>query len=127
MKLPGIEYGSVPDASASVGRAVDAFSGMGKVISTGLEMYGKELIKTQTMEAQAKLDERLTAAHNDITSRKVFTAKEAKDALGDNISQLAPAARKELEAKADGDQVPSWVVAGALFDQQAKTALDEAA
>jgi len=133
MRLPGISYErAVSDSSASAA-APEALSKTSQSIAQGLEAFGRELVRTQMMQARARLSSSLDEIDRDLSGKPYVSAKEIRDALGDDIERLPPGVREMLEVttpsgeKVDNDQIPTWAVRGALFERRASAALDSAA
>ena len=66
------------------------------------------------MQAQAKLQTGLYDLGRELDSREFITVKEAKEAIGDDLTKLPPEAQQMLDAN-DSAQVPMWVAASAIY------------
>lgn len=137
MKLPEIEYGPVQTVSQELPRLDAAQRRAAGVISEGLTRYGMELVKVESQAAAAELAEGLATIEGDLTSRRYVSTKELRDALGGDLGTLPPGLRERVTQKAldlntgemveaDRDDIPTWEVAGVLFDRRAKQLLDTA-
>jgi hypothetical protein len=132
VKLPEIEYGggvpSVGNAYERVGAAGQQFTG---VIAEGLAAMGRELVKTQSQKASADLAEGLAALENDLAGRRYVSTAFVREQLGPAFDSLPEPVRAQLTRKqhnvatdeaydVDRDDVPTWLVAGALYDKRAR-------
>lgn len=137
VKLPEIEYGPVQTVSQELPRLDAAQRRAAGVISEGLTRYGMELVKVESQAAAADLAEGLATIEGDLTSRRYVSTKELRDALGGDLGSLPPGLRERVTQKAldintgemveaDRDDIPTWEVAGVLFDRRAKQLLDTA-
>jgi hypothetical protein len=131
LKLPEIEYGrgvpSVGNAYERTGAAAQRFSG---VVAEGLAAMGRELVKTQAQKATADLHEGLAALENDLSSQRYVSVDFVRKELGSSFESLPPEVRAQLVRKQQGEngdttdvdleEVPTWVVAGALYEKRSK-------
>lgn len=133
MKLPDIEYdrSMVQESSGAIGRVDQARRQALDVLSSGFQAFGQELIKTQTEKAAADVEAGLAADEADLASKRYLPIAAVKDELGDGFTTLPPEvqAHKQLVDDGQGGQVevvPTYLVAGALFDKRAKERIQQA-
>lgn len=128
MKLPEIEYGGkVPSAVPAMAAEDQARRQSLQVLQQGLQAFGQELIRTQSQEAAAELSAGLAEAEEAIASQPYTSTAAVREALGDGFDALPPHVRRELVdvdpvsgEERDREEIPTWLVAGALYDKRAK-------
>lgn len=136
MRLPDIEYGPVPDTTSALGTVDRAQREAFGVFAEGLQAFGQEMVRTQTQRAAAELSAGLAAIEEDL-AKPYLSTKEIRDQLGPAVDSLPPEVRAQLtrkgldlntgsEVEVDREDVPTWLVAGALYERRAK-ALTKAA
>lgn len=131
MRLPGWTVKSaelVDSSNPAAGKALEAGGQAFGALSQGMYAYGQELVKTQLQKASVQLSEQLDNLAQNINSKKSLTAQELRDAVGGE-ENLPPEMRQFLTVKENGQDVdnpsiPTWVVAGQIYDAQAKKALE---
>jgi hypothetical protein len=150
LKLPSISYGSVPDtvapAAAQAGASVQRLGG---VVEQGLTAFGQELVKTQTQQASVDLSKRLSAVEQGIRSSPYVPVSKLKEQFGEDLSGLPEDVRGHVQQIADSAPkpppqdydptqgptrpppdsdplIPTWAVAGSIYEKQAKEALGKA-
>lgn len=137
MRLPEIDtvgVGPAPDVAAPY----RSFDKMAQTMAEGFRAYGQEVIKTQTQRAAVDLAKGLNSLQQEIEANKFVTTKYVKEKLGDAYESLDPAVKAQLTTTGldlttgkitqfDREDIPTWVVADAIFDAQAKNLLDKSA
>ncbi len=132
MRLPGFEdrpvESSAPAAQRQAGAvARQALVQFGDVISQGIAAYAEEVAKSESMKAEAELATSLDSIQQSIASREYVSAREAREALGaEGVAALPPESRKFLEGRKDDDLVPTFFVGGAMYEDGARKAIDNA-
>ena len=125
MKLPDIDYAapvqSNVDDIARVGRAGQRAFG---VLEEGLTRYGQAMVKQESEEASADLMTRLSAIDQDLISRRYVTKDELRQEFGPDLEGMDPVVRQRVTE--GRDEIPTYEVAGAIFDKRAKEALGAA-
>jgi hypothetical protein len=113
----------VQDASAA--QAMPWRIGADFVKDTSEKIYAisHAVAKDKVDRAQAQLQSELAAKHDELNSKENYTVAEVRDQLKGDIS---PQTKAFLEGKADNEQVPTWQVAGELFDSHARGAQERA-
>lgn len=139
MKLPDIEYGApVPDRTRAIGLVDDAQRRAADTFQSGLRAFGHELVKTQSQRAAVQLAEGLSALEQDLDGRKTVSADWVREQLGDQADALLQSAgvREQLVRRAidpvtgqpvelERQEIPTWVVAGAVLEKRAQDLLRE--
>jgi hypothetical protein len=138
VQLPQIDLGGVEDEESPGLRNVGAAaSGLGRVVEEGLSLFGRELVKTQTQEASLNLSKGLDDLQHHLTGRKAIPEDEIKSMLGEARYRELPAeVRDQPEIEVMDERtgqlvrrkrdVPTWAVAGELFDVAAEKVLADA-
>jgi hypothetical protein len=132
MKLPEIEYGPVQGSAAALGQVGEAARGLSDTVAKGLQAFGQELIKTQTQRAAADVRAGLVKLEEELNARRYIPEEEARQRLGDAFDALPGhqrAQRTVVKDPATGQDVavlPTWVVAGALYDAHSKELVQKA-
>lgn len=137
MQLPRVTFPATPDDVERGQRRVGAAAqGLGDVISQGLALYGQELVKGQTIEAQLSLTKGLDEIEQELKVRKAIPLAELQERLGDRFDALPAEIReqpivrmKDPDTGEESEQpalVPMWAVADRLFDLEAEKALGAA-
>lgn len=136
-QLPNVEYSGVQDITDAQAPVDAARNRMFSTFEQGLSAYGQEMIKSQHNQAQADLAVGLEKVRDTIERNKTVSAQFVRDQLGANFDSLDPAIKSQLtktqlnpqtgeQEQVDRDDVPTWAVAGALYDAQAKQVLHDA-
>ena len=132
--LPQIEYGGPVQgnpAAALPGQAVGKFA---DTLSSFLAASVQNQVKVETLGATADLQERLNNITLDIQRDRSISAEKVRGILGENIpAHVAKQMTREVPdpttgamKQVDNDAVPMNVVAGAIYDVQAKQAVKAA-
>lgn len=131
MKLPDIEYGPVQTASAAPAAVGEAAQRTASVFAAGFTALGQEMIKTQAQKASVDLHTGLARLEEDLTKSRYISAADVRQRLGPDFDSLPPAVRSQLTRRVqdpstgdtvevDREDVPTWLVAGAIYRKEAK-------
>jgi hypothetical protein len=130
-QLPQIEYGAPVEQVGNAALPAVALRQVGNVIEEGMTLYAKEQIKTEMMQADATVQKQLNDATLEIQARPSIPAGELRTILGDQVpdhvaramtvQKLDPSTGQMVEV--DNEQVPMFLVAGAIYDRRAKEAV----
>ena len=132
MKIPDIDYATpVQQSSGAIAQVDQARRQSLDVISAGFQALGQEMIKSQSQKAAADVEEGMAQLEADLNSKRYVSAQEVRDKLGNDFQQLPSNVREQLTKKTidpstgrevtlDREDVPTWVVAGALYDKRSK-------
>lgn len=140
MKLPDIEYGApVPDRTRAIGLVDDAQRQAAATLQNGLRAFGQELVKTQHQKAAVQLASDLAAFEQDLSSRTTVTPEWVREQLGEQADSLLQSAgiREQLvhrtidpvtgqPVELERKGIPTWVVAGAIYDKRSKDLVGKA-
>jgi hypothetical protein len=105
------------------------------VVSSGLSAMGQELVKTQMSRAAADVVSGLNEKEEQIKSKQYRTLAEVKELFGEDYEKLDPAIREEFELRQeainagakDRPDIPTALVAGALYSAKSERLLDQSA
>jgi hypothetical protein len=134
MKLPEIEYQAPVETTSDDVRRLDEEQRRSfGIIAEGMQRYSAELVKTENQQASADLAEGLATIETDLVANRYVTTEEVRQAFGGEI----PAELKEKVVgkgvdpagephEFDRDDIPTWEVAGALYDRRAQQLLEVA-
>jgi hypothetical protein len=136
VQLPRVNFGPVQNEVApATQRVASAVGGLSDTIRQGLTVYGQELVKSQAQEAQLALTKRLDEREQELRTRKAIPVAELKERLGPRFDKLATEVREQPLVKVRDEQtgeiverpadVPTWAIAGDLFDHEVEQALGE--
>jgi hypothetical protein len=128
-KLPAIEYSGVQQSSDSMGQVDGALRDLTGTVSRGLQAIGMEIVKTQNQKAAADLHEGLAAVELDLNSRRYVSTAYVRQQLGDGVDSLPEPVRAQLtrkvrdpekgeETELERDDIPTWVVSGAIHQKR---------
>lgn len=136
-KLPELETAPVStEGSSAIGQVNAARRATFGTIEQGLLVMGQELVKSQMQRATADVSKGLNDIELDLEANRTFSTKQVRDSLGAAYESLSPAVRSQLTKKVldpqtgemveqDRDDIPSWLVAGPIFDERAKKILSD--
>lgn len=134
MKIPGINYGGpVPSTLGAIQVVDDAQRRAAAQISQGLDALGQEMVRTQSEQAAVRLQTGLKELETEIASTPYMSAEQVRERLGPDFESLRPEVRQELTRTApdgttvDRQDVPTWMVAGALYQRRARELQTDAA
>ena len=136
-KLPEIQYGPVEAPGKERMQLTAAARGAVDVVTEGIALYGREVVKTRTMRATADLAEGLADLEVKLTSKPSLSAAAVRQELGADVESLPPEVKKRLTQPAldkssgatvdvDREEIPAWEVSGAVYDLRAKRILEAA-
>ncbi len=138
-KLPELDSTPVSTAgSAAVGMIAEARRSALDVFEKGFTMVGQELVKSQMGRAMADVSRGLNEIELDLDSHKTFTTQEVRDRLGTAYDSLPAGVRSQLTRRgldlqtgqavdANREDIPSWVVAGPIYQERSRKVLHDAA
>ncbi len=127
-KLPDIEYGNAPqDNSGQMGLVNAAKTKTFDTLEKGIGSFAESMIKNQQQKAKVELYSQLNDITNKIGSQDYFSTKDVKEALGPDFDKLDSKIKSQLYTQGldiktgkpmefDREDIPSWVVAGSMFD-----------
>ena len=126
MKLPDIDYSApVQESSSAIARVSRAQREAIDTIGAGLQAFSQEMIKTQTQKATADVEAGMAADDAELAAKRYLPVDQVKAELGDGFDQLPPdiQAHRETVKDAQGNDVevvPTYLVAGTLFEKRTK-------
>jgi predicted transcriptional regulator len=133
VKLPAATYGPVQTTSDDVQRLDQEQRRAFDVFAQGFSRYGMELVKTETQAAAADLAAGLADIEAGLVRNRYTSTKEIRDAFG---GEIPPELRDRVVGKGvdptgaphefDREDIPTWEVAGLLYDRRAAQLLEQA-
>jgi hypothetical protein len=131
VKLPEVEYAPVQESSSAYAVVDQAQRQAAGTIAAGLDAFGREMVKTQSQQAAARVQAGLADLEAEIHRMPYLTTEQVRQQLGGSLDSLDPATRAGLTTKmkdvqtgefvdVDRTDIPMWSVAGPLFEKRAK-------
>lgn len=131
MKLPEITFGPVQESSGAIARVGAAQREAIGVMSEGLQAFAREMVRTQAERAKADVEAGMAQDEVELASRRYIPVAALQQELGAEFDALPEGIRAQRQVVKDdqGNDVevlPTYLVAGTVFQKRAKERVQRA-